>query len=85
MRILISPKFARKVALALFLTALVLTLLSFSAQLGLEPLSQLISARSTLNMQASRELAGALVELVNVMLVSRSLARALGARQRRRE
>jgi hypothetical protein len=43
MRILLSPKFAKKVALAMFITALGLALVSFIAVLGLVPLSQLTS------------------------------------------
>jgi hypothetical protein len=66
MKILMSPKFAKRLALALLLTALVLTLVSFTAQLGLKPLSQFIGARSSLDMPASRELARSVVGMVNV-------------------
>ena len=66
MKILMSPKFAKRLALALLLTTLVLTLVSFTAQLGLKTLSQFTGARSTLDMPASRELARSVVGMVNV-------------------
>ena len=66
MKISMSPKFAKRVALALFFTALVLTLVSFTAQLGLKPLTQFIIAKSSLTMQESRQLARSLVGMVNV-------------------
>jgi len=61
-----SPKFARNVALAIFLTALVLTLASFSVRLGITPLSHLIDARSSLDMPAARELAREVSGIVRV-------------------
>jgi hypothetical protein len=66
MKILMSPKFAKRLALALVLTALVLTIVSLTAELGLKPLSQFVGARSSLNMQESRELAKGVVGIVNV-------------------
>jgi hypothetical protein len=66
MRILMSAKFARRVALALFLTTVVLSVISFTAPLGLKPLVQFIGAISSLDMAASRELARRVVGIVNV-------------------
>jgi hypothetical protein len=63
---LMSAKFARRVVLALFLTAVVLSVVSFTAQLGLKPLSQFIGARSSLDMPAAREIAGSVVGIMNV-------------------
>lgn len=66
MKILMSPKFAKRLTLALLLTALILTLVSFIAPLSLERLSQLIRAISSFSMTASQDIARHVVELVHV-------------------